>query len=218
MAELGKIDMPSVEQFKTGRRLCLVPLIFRGRDPDSEYLQRFYRYWQQVEEQLSNLEEKLGKITHIYHEIVTAGSEDGLKAIKELNECSARIVESWLARGARLETTEDFEILAEYMDWSRCLSIGFESRNAFTRVYESYQEAGKKRNEHIARQIDQTLKGDEIGVLFITQGHQVQFPPDIQVFYVSPPALDEIERWLRDQRAKAQEQKEEKGQKGEGQD
>jgi hypothetical protein len=34
------------------------------------------------------------------------------------------------------------------------------------------------------------------------EGHQVQFPEDIQVFYIAPPALDEIRRWLRDQEAK----------------
>ena len=43
--------------------------------------------------------------------------------------------------------------------------------------------------------------------MFIREGHQVQFPSDIQVFYVAPPALDEIKRWLRD-RAHAAEEKE----------
>ena len=30
----------------------------------------------------------------------------------------------------------------------------------------------------------------------IGERHQVQFPQDIEVFYVSPPALDEFRRWL----------------------
>jgi hypothetical protein len=30
------------------------------------------------------------------------------------------------------------------------------------------------------------------------EGHQVQFPSDIQVFYVAPPSLDEIKRWLKE--------------------
>ncbi len=29
------------------------------------------------------------------------------------------------------------------------------------------------------------------------EGHQVQFPTDIEVFYVAPPGLDEIKRWIR---------------------
>ena len=53
-------------------------------------------------------------------------------------------------------------------------------------------------NEFIAKRLDETLKPDEIGILFMREGHQVQFPADIQAFYVAPPALDEINRWLRD--------------------
>ena len=76
----------------------------------------------------------------------------------------------------------------------------------FTKVYEFYTEASKNRNEHIARQIDETLKADEVRILFMREGHQVQFPSNIQVFYIAPPALDEIERWLRDSEAKSQEE------------
>ena len=46
--------------------------------------------------------------------------------------------------------------------------------------------------------LPQQLKPDEIAVLFIREGHMVQFPKDIEVFSVAPPALDEIQRWLRD--------------------
>jgi len=40
--------------------------------------------------------------------------------------------------------------------------------------------------------------------VLMREGHQVQFPLDIQVFYVAPPGLDEVKRWLRDPEAKAQ--------------
>ena len=50
----------------------------------------------------------------------------------------------------------------------------------------------------MARKLDETLQSDEIGILFMRENHQVQFPSDIQVFYVAPPALDEIKRWLRE--------------------
>jgi hypothetical protein len=47
-----------------------------------------------------------------------------------------------------------------------------------------------------------------VALLFIREGHLVQFPRDIDVFSVAPPALDEIHRWARDraaQREKGQE-------------
>jgi len=42
---------------------------------------------------------------------------------------------------------------------------------------------------------------DQAGLLFIREGHLAQFPKDIEVFSVAPPALDEIHRWQREQLA-----------------
>ena len=80
--------------------------------------------------------------------------------------------------------------------------IGLESQKVVSKVYESYTEAGKQRNESIARKIDETLKENEIGIALMRENHHVQFPSDIQVFYVAPPALDEIKRWLREYESK----------------
>jgi len=201
--ELGKIEKPPVGKFKRGRKLYFVPLIYCGRESPAEYLEKFNKYWNQVENQMSELELKLGKVEKIYHELIPAGGKDGVKVIKGLNDKSYQTIKNRLDKGARLEATEDSELLTEFMDWSRCLALGLQNRKVFIKIYESYTEASKKRNEHIARQIDETLKADETGVLFMREGHQVQFPPDIQVFYVAPPALDEIKRWLRDREAKS---------------
>jgi hypothetical protein len=102
-----------------------------------------------------------------------------------------------LDKGAELEPLEDADLLTESMDWTKCLAVGLQNQKVFDQVYESYTQAHKKRNEHIAKMIDETLKGGEAGVLLMREGHQVQFPADIEVFYVSPPELDEIKRWLR---------------------
>lgn len=200
--ELGKIEKPPLEKFRKGRRLYFVPLIYCGRESTTEYLEKFNRYWNQVEDKMSALEMKLGKVARIYHELVPAGGEQGIKAVKEINDKSYEIIKNRLDKGAQLESAEEGELLTELMDWSRCLAVGLQSQKAFTTVYQSYTEISKKRNEHIAHQIDETLKADEIGILFMREGHQVQFPEDIQVFYIAPPALDEIRRWLRDQEAK----------------
>ncbi len=198
--ELGKIEKPAAEDYKKGRKLYLVPLIFKGREPEAEYLEKFERYWIQVEIQISDLELKLGKVNRIYHELIAVSGENGVKLVKEFSEKSSQVVEKRLAGGAQLEAVEEADMLTEFMDWGRCLAVGLENQGVLIKVYESYKEANKKRNGYISKQINETLKADEIGVLFIREGHQVQFPPDVQVIYVSPPALDEIERWLRDRR------------------
>ena len=202
--ELGKIEKPQAEEFKKGRKLYFVPLIYCEKEPQAEYLEKFNNYWDQVENQVSSLELKLGRIDRIYHELISVGGEDGAKVIKDLNDRSYQIVENRLGKGTQLEATEEAGLLTEFMDWSRCRVIGLQNQQVFTTVYEYYTEASKKRNEHIARQIDETLKADEVGILFMREGHQIQFPSDIKVFYVVPPALDEIKRWLRDQGAKSQ--------------
>jgi hypothetical protein len=106
------------------------------------------------------------------------------------------MVKDVLDSGAELQPIEDNEVLIEYDDWSRCLAIGLGSQKAFTYVYQAFLDIQKRRNEQIIKRIDETLKGDEIGLLVMREGHQLQFPSDIQVFYIAPPSLDEIRRWL----------------------
>jgi len=201
--ELGKIEKPPVEEFKKGRKLYFIPLIYHGEEAPDEYVEKFTKYWEQVEKQIEELALKLGKVNRIYHELIPAGGEDGSEAIKELNDKSHKIIQTCLDKGAQLEAVEEGDLLTEFMDWSRCLIVGLQNQKVFTKVYESYTEVSKKRNEYIAGKIDETLKTDEIGILLMRENHQVQFPSDIQVFYVAPPALDEIKRWLRGREIKS---------------
>jgi hypothetical protein len=203
--ELGKIEKPPVAEFRKGRKLYFVPLIYCGEEAPAEYLGKFKSYWEQVEKQIKELESKLGKVNRIYHELIPAGGEDGSKAIKELNERSHNVIQTCLDKGAQLEAVEEGDLLTEFMDWSRCLVTGFQNQKVLAKVYEFYLEVSKKRNEYIASKIDETLKTDEIGILLMRENHQVQFPPDIQVFYIAPPALDELKRWLRERETKSEE-------------
>ena len=100
--------------------------------------------------------------------------------------------------GAQLEAVEDEELTDESLDWERHLLLGFVSRKVAKTVSDFFLEASRKRYEYIASRIDETLEDNEVAVLFIREGHMLQFPPDLEVFSVAPPALDETRRWLRD--------------------
>jgi hypothetical protein len=200
--ELGKIEKPPVADFKKGRKLYFVPLVYGGKDLPEDYLEKLNKYWEQVEKHVAELAMKLGEVNRVYHELVAASGEEGLNTVAELSEKSRKIVDLCLEKQARLEPIEDNDILSEFMDWSRCLIIGLQNPRVVSKVYDAYLDAGKKRNESIARKIDETLKENESGLLLMRENHQVQFPADIQVFYVAPPALDEIKRWLREQENK----------------
>ena len=201
--QLSKIEKPSAEQYVAGRKLYFIPLIFSPAEPPADLLEKINRYWDQVEEQVTNLETKLGKVSKVYHELVPMGGEEGVKGIEELNKGGYRIAKRRLDKGAELQPIEEGELLAEFMDWNRCMAVGLRSQKAITVVYESYMEVHKKRNTHIAKQIDETLKDGEAGILLMREGHQIQFPANIQVFYVAPPGLDDIKRWLRQRESEA---------------
>ncbi len=202
--ELGKIEKPSVEEYRAARKLFFVPLLFTPRDIQGELFEKVFRYWDQVDTQLTSLEMKLGIIKKVYHELVPIGGEEGSKIIEELNSTSYGIVKARLDKGAQLEPLEDADLLTESMDWTKCLAIGLQNQKVFDKVYEAYLQSQKKRNEHIAKMIDNTLKESEVGILLMREGHQVQFPTDIELFYVSPPGLEEIKRWLRTREAEAE--------------
>ncbi len=196
--ELGKLERPLASQFEGKRILYQVALVYAGAGAPREYTERVDRYWQQVEEQLTGLEMKLGFVKRLYHESVSASGEEGMKLLERLHPPTSRIAQGRTLVGAQLEALEDEEVLTEAVDWERMLMTGFMSQKVARTVSGFFSEASRKRYEVMARRLDETLKPGEAGILFISEGHRVQFPQDIEVFVVSPPALDELRRWLRD--------------------
>ena len=207
--ELGKIEKLPVDKYKKGRKLFFVPCVYLGGGLPEEYNQKFNQYWEQVKTQIDELSAKLGEINTVYHELIPVSGKEGVASLKELNSQGYKIIKSGLDKKARLEALEDTDLLTEFMDWSRCLVIGLQNPKVLSTVYDAYSKVSKERNESMARKIDETLKDNEVGIILMRENHQVQFPSDIQVFYVSPPALDDIKRWLRDQEQKAGEEKKE---------
>ena len=196
-AELGKIEKLDIEQFGL-RKLYVVPLLFAGPEAPQDYKEKLEKYWREVNEQIANQEAKVGKIKRIYHETISVGGEEGLKIIENINALSYLIAKDKVDCGASFEATELADLAVECMDWERCLIMGFYSTKAAEMVASFYQQSAMKRFEYIGRHVDETLQKNETALLFIREGHLVQFASDIEVFSVAPPALDDIHRWLRD--------------------
>jgi len=202
-SELGKLEKPSAEPFREQRKIYLVPLIFAPAEPSPDFADLFERYWTGVREHLLKLEGSIGQIVHVYHEMVGLAGEEGLAAAERVNAKSASVARSKVEAGATFEALEDQELVAESFDWQRCLLLGLESRKVADQVWANYSEAVRRRYEVMARRIDESLKPQEAGLLFISEDHRLQFPSDVRVFYVAPPALDEIHRWLREEKSRA---------------
>lgn len=196
--ELGRIERPEAEQFRGKRKLFLVPLLYSWQEAPAEYLEKFGQYWREVKDQIIRLEAQTGKVSRVYHESITIAGDEGLKIMERLSPASCEITRLMCDNGAQVEIIEDPELAEESMDWERHLLMGFISRKVADTVSQFFTESMTKRYEHIAKKLDETFGADETAVLFIREGHRIQFPADIEVFIVSPPALNEIHRWLRD--------------------
>lgn len=213
--ELGRIGQPAAERFAGKRKLFLIPLVYEPPDQPDEGQAVLARYWRQVRSQVASLESRLGTVRHLYHETVTEGGTEGLQHMEGASRHSRPFAQEKCQEGAALEATEDEGLLAEILDLQRCLSFPFASSKVARQLHEWFTESSRKRYEHIARRIDETLQKAEVGLLLISERHQVQFPGDVEVFYVSPPALDEYRRWLQSWIAQLQAQATEQAQKQE---
>ena len=206
--ELGKIEKPDADQFKGKKKLYLVPLLYSWQDAPPDYVEKLNLYWQQVREHIANLESRIGSLKLIYHESVTAPGEEGLQILERLNPSSYQLVREKCLMGAQLEVIEDRELVEETMDCERHLIMGFLSDKVARMVSEFFSEASRKRWEHIAQRIKDTLKDEDVAMLVIREGHRVQFPPDVEVFIVAPPTLNEIHRWLRERQERLEREEE----------
>ena len=205
--ELGNIERPLAEEFRPERKLFFVPLIFASEELPAEFLEMVNRYWEQVQAQVASLESKLGDVSRVYHELIPPGDEEGSNAlggVEELNTGSHSVVRTRVEKGAKLQSIEDGELLAEYVDWGNCLAAGLQNQRVFDQVYSSYVAVQRRREEHIAKRVDETLEKGGTGLLLMREGQGVQFPRDIRVFYIAPLALDEIRRWLRARQSEAE--------------
>ena len=173
-------------------------------DAPTGYNEKVEMFWREAAEHVRKLEGRFGPVRRLYHESVAAA--DAGTALKSLERASApsfALIDRKLKLGGQWTPIEEAGLLQEVVDWSRCLTVA--TGPAVVRQIAGFlREASQKRNAMMSQRIDASLEDDEAGLLIIGQEHAVQFPPDIQVFYVSPPTLDEIARLLRDAAAKAE--------------
>lgn len=195
---LSEIGKPEAEGYKKGRKLYLVPLFLTPPDPPPDLQDMMERYWSGASEHVARLEAGLGPVDRIYHEMVFLSGEEGVKLVQQLNPRGHSLVNARYQGGAQLESTEDQAMIEESSDWQRCLSIGLMSQKAYSTILQAYMDVTSRRYEYMASRIDDTLKEEESAILVVGDNHRIQFPSDIQVFYVAPPALNDLRRWVND--------------------
>ena len=201
---LSQMPKPEAGQYQDKRKLFLVPAFVLPPHAPEEGRNLLDRYWSEVRDHLDRLERSLGAIVHVYHANVFSDGEEGMKLLELLNPQGYSFIQAMCQSTARLEAIEDRALVEEGSDWQRCLSIGLASEKVLKLALEGHQEATRLRYEHMSARIDEILGEGEAGALFVHEDHRIQFPSDIQVFYVAPPGLDALKRWINDQVRSAQ--------------
>ena len=194
MATLGPTGKADPQQFDRKRKLFLVPLVTVPPQLEEQISELANTHWGQVKAQLQNLEKSLGTIRHVFHELIHDEGKAGEQLLSQIAPRSASLIKEITDSSGHLEQTEDQDLLFELSDWQRCLSMGLVSQKVSDLASENYQTAMSDRYEYIGKQIDETLEEDEVAALFISEDHRVQFPSDIQVFYVSPPSQNQLKQ------------------------
>jgi hypothetical protein len=193
---ITQLPKPDAGQYSEDRKLFLVPNFMIPPNAPKEGQDLLETYWSEVRSHIENLERSLGKVAHVYHEVVYSDGDEGLSMVQEVNPKGSAFILVLCQSDAKLEAVEDRAMVEESTDWQRCLSVGLMSQKVVSVALEGFQEATNGRFEYMAKKIDETLAEGETSVLFIGEGHRVQFPSDIRVFYVAPPSLDALKRWL----------------------
>ena len=195
---LSQFPKPEAEQYQGRRKLYLVPNFAFGPDAPEEAQDLLERYWSEVRDHINNLERTLGAVVHVYHETLFVEGEEGMKLLDGLNPKGYSFIQAMCSSTATLEATEDRTLVEESSDWQQCISVGLMSEKVMKLALDGLQEVTQSRYEHMSSRIDETLQEGEAAVLFVREDHRIQFPTDVQVFYVAPPALDALKRWMSD--------------------
>ncbi len=198
MAELGEIKKPSINQYIERRKVYCVNNILIGRDTPDDLKGIVQKYWHQVEEQLERLE-LAGRVKKVFCEAIYTGGEEALRTLSEINEYAGRIVKKKLEEGAELLPLEDPSIYGPYLDWRNCLVV-VQTEEVYRKVAEFFQQYHKLRLQHIQKRLQDSIGPAEAALLIMADEERakIQFPPDMEVFLVTPPAHDEILKWFRD--------------------
>ncbi|MCX7724583.1 MAG: hypothetical protein N2042_04980 [Thermodesulfovibrio sp.] len=199
MAELGKIQRLSVDDFKGKRRLFCVPNLFvLNEEKDEKLKEMIEKYWQEALLHVEKLE-KLGFVTKIFIETIFIEGQEAIDVIRETNPYLYPFIDKKVSEGAVVIGIEDPEIFGEFIDWGNCLRV-VKTSNVMQKVFDYFNKISRRRIEEIANKISVSLNEGESAILILRDQDRVKLPlpKDIEVFLVVPSIYDDIIRYLRD--------------------
>tara|TARA_A100001037_G_C14941071_1_gene540559 strand:- start:49 stop:738 length:690 start_codon:yes stop_codon:yes gene_type:complete len=198
MATLGSTGKAEAQNFDNKRKLFLVPNIPIPPEIQEKHQPLLTKYRNQIQDNIDSLEKSLGPVRHVFHELIHESEEKGLAALDAISPLNKPICERICKSSGTFVATDNQQLLFQMMDLQRCLSVGLISQEVYKIISEAFEKTISYRNEYIFKIIDENIKENEVGLLFISEDHKIQFSPDIQVFYISPPTHSELKSLITD--------------------
>jgi len=198
MVEIGKINKPRVGKYRNMKKIYFVRNLYLPRNATDQYKSIFDRYWKEVEEHLSKIE-TAGKIVKIFCESIYMSGEDATRILKSMNESLEHIVQRKIDSGAQLLPLEDKEIFGAYVDWNNCMMV-IRTLKVYDKVQKELKAVVKDRFKHIKSVLESSIGKAEAAML-IMRGEDrdlLELPDDIEIFLISPPAYDDLMKFMRD--------------------
>ena len=198
MTEIGKIDKPDAAEYKNKKKIYFVRNLYLPKNATDKYKDIFYRYWDEVEEHLVKLE-IAGKISKIFCESIYMTGEESMKVLKAINERLEGIVKKKIEDGAELLPLEDKEIFRIYLDWYNCLAL-VRSPKVHETIHKFLDETISDRFNYIKSVLQENIADSEAGLLIMRDEDRefLEIPDDIEFFFVTPPAYDDLMQFIRD--------------------
>jgi len=197
MVEFSKIEKPDAENFKGKRKLYCLPNVYPIPGSDEKYKNLIVKFWEEAEIQIRKLE-LMTPVTAVFCEMVYQ-NENALDVLSKIDSYIHDMVKKHLDKGAKLVPIEEENVFSEYVDWANCLKV-VTTEKVFTKVMEFFNEIANKRFHLITEIVDKNLGSGEAGLLIIKDEdrRKINFPQDVEIFLITPPAYDDILRYIRD--------------------
>ena len=198
MATLGSTGKADAQNFENKRKLFLVPNLPTPPEIQATNESLLTKHRNQIQDNIESLEKSLGPVRYIFHELIHESDEKALSALDSISPQHKQICERICESSGKFIATDDQQLLFQMMDLQRCLSVGLISQDVYKLISDYFEKTINDRNQHIAKIIDENIKENEVGLLFVSEDHKIQFSTDIQVFYISPPTYNELKTVIAD--------------------
>ncbi|MEX2598874.1 MAG: hypothetical protein WD533_04375 [Dehalococcoidia bacterium] len=196
---LGNVGRASSSDFEGKRKVLLLPFVIATRE-DQELQDLVLKYWEEAMDQVRKLETSFGPVRHLFHEGSVGQDDKAVQALEQGNPAGFPYLKRAIDDGAKLEETEDPAALSETLDLHRCLAVVQSSQEVMHRLVEWFEQSRKRRYAAIGQRVETAVAPNSVALLVISPDHEVRFPKDIEVVYIVPPVLDQINRWMREHR------------------